>query len=53
MLGTIDSFDFILARDLGMTLEEVGELSNLEVIKWRSFYKYENAMQELANKSKR
>jgi len=46
----LDSFDFILAESLGMSLHEVGELSNLEVVKWRAFYVYRNAMQELARK---
>jgi hypothetical protein len=50
MEGEIDVFDFILAEKLGMTLAQVGEMSNNEYLRWKAFYVYRRAMQELDSK---
>jgi hypothetical protein len=47
MLNTIDRFDFDLAESLGKTLGEVRSLPNSEVVQWRAFYRYRQAMSEL------
>lgn len=45
--GTLDTFDFVLAEALGMTVTEVGRMPHLEFIAWRAFYVYRSAMMEL------
>jgi hypothetical protein len=52
MEGELDVFDFILAETLGKTLEEVGSMSNNEYLRWKAFYVYRKAQQELASKSR-
>ena len=47
MEGELDTFDFVLAETLGMTLAQVGEMSNNEYLRWRAFYVYRNAMAEM------
>lgn len=51
MEGEIDVFDFLLAEGLGMTLEQIGNMTNNEYLRWRAFYVYRNAQQELKAKS--
>ena len=53
MLGDLDTFDFVLAQDLGMTLGAVRELPNAEVTEWRAYYRYRHAMDDLAARSAR
>lgn len=48
MQDEIDPFDFVLAEALGKSLAWVGELSNLEVVKWKAFYVYRAAMRKEA-----
>ena len=47
MLGEVDSFDFVLARDLGRSLAEVRALPQSEIVEWRAFYTFEAAMVDL------
>lgn len=51
-LGEADTFDYRLARDLGMTLAQVGEMGQDEFVRWRAFYVYEWAMQDLQMRSR-
>lgn len=48
MEGDLDVFDFQLAENLHMSLEQVGNLSNREHIAWRAFYVYRAAMRDMA-----
>jgi hypothetical protein len=48
-LGETDPFDFVLARDLGRTLDEIRQLPEAEVVSWRAFYRWEKAMVEYAH----
>jgi hypothetical protein len=48
--GNLDAFEFVLAEKLGMTLAEIGEMSNNEFIRWRAFYSYRAAQRELQSK---
>ena len=50
MEGEMDTFDFVLAETLGMTLAQVGEMSNNEYLRWKAWYVYRAAQQELASK---
>lgn len=45
MLGEIDGFAFRLARDLGMTLADLGRMSHAEYVDWKAYYVFERAMQ--------
>lgn len=47
MLGEIDSFDFVLAADLGMSLADVRALNEAEFVEWRAFYLYRSEMERL------
>ena len=47
MEGDLDPFDFVLAERLGMTLAQVGAMSNNEYTRWRAFYVYRDAMSEM------
>jgi len=49
-LGETDPFDFVLARDLGLTLGQVHQLPHAEVVAWRAFYTWEKAMVEFTRK---
>lgn len=52
MEGELDTFDFELALELGMTIEQLrGTLSNLEYLQWRAFFVWRNAQIELEAKS--
>lgn len=44
----MEVFPFILAEALGKTLEEIGQMTNHEYIRWAAFYAYRRAQQELA-----
>lgn len=48
----LDPFQFVLARDLHMTLEQLSEMSRIEYIGWCAFYTYEKAMRDLASKER-
>lgn len=45
--GEADAFDFVLAEALGMTLADIGRMSNHEYLRWRAFYTYRDAMREM------
>jgi hypothetical protein len=48
MLEEIDPLEFIVARDLGMTLAELdARMGAGEWVRWRAFYVYEGAMKKL------
>jgi hypothetical protein len=53
MLGEIDGIDFVLAENLGMSLEEVGQLSSLEITKWKAWHHIQHEMQKLAEATNR
>lgn len=50
MEGDLDAFDFILAENLGMTLAQIGQMSNREYLGWRAFYTYRTAMRDMKKK---
>lgn len=51
MLGERDSFEFVLARDLGMTVAELNErMGAREYEEWKAFYTFERVMVELKAK---
>lgn len=50
MEGELDTFQFVLAQDLGMTLAQLGEMSFDEYLHWQAFYTYRAAMAELEAK---
>jgi hypothetical protein len=47
MEGDLDTFPFVLAEALHMTLDQVGQMSNNEYLRWRAWYVYRAAMAEL------
>ncbi|MEA2538469.1 MAG: hypothetical protein QOF11_2703 [Chloroflexota bacterium] len=50
----LDSFDFVLAEALHMTVARMNdEMPNNEYIAWRAFYVYREAQLELARKEMR
>jgi 2'-5' RNA ligase len=49
----MDSFPFVLAERLHLTLAQIGEMSNAEYVAWRAFHVYRNAMEELAAQERR
>lgn len=49
-LGEVDTFDFILARELSMRLSDVHAMSNAEYVEWRAFYVWEAAMYDFKQK---
>lgn len=44
MEGDLDVFPFQLAERLGMTLAQIGQMSNNEFLRWKAFYVYRAAM---------
>lgn len=44
--GTLDTWDFVLAEHLSMSLAEVQSLSNLEHQQWKVFFAYRKAKGE-------
>jgi hypothetical protein len=54
MLGEMDSFDFVLAEGLSMTIGELRErMSNEEYHQWRAFYIYRYEMAQLEAKKRK
>lgn len=52
MTGDVDPFEFLLARDLGMTVDGLRRgMSQAEFVAWRAYYVYERAMTDLAARS--
>ena len=47
MDGTLDPWDFTLARALRMSLTEVRALPNLEHVQWRAYFTWEREMRKL------
>lgn len=47
MEGELDAFDFLLAERLGLTLAQVGRMSQAEHLAWRAFAVYRKAQTEL------
>jgi len=47
MEGDLDPFDFILAERLGLTLAQVGAMSNHEYLRWKAWHVYRQAMSEM------
>lgn len=45
MEGTLDPFDYVLAEALGERLPVVRSWPNAEIVEWRAFYVYREAMQ--------
>jgi hypothetical protein len=45
-LDEADTFPFILARDLGMTVAALDAMDHGEYVQWRAFYVWEQAMAE-------
>lgn len=43
-LGERDTFEFVLARDLGRSLAEVRQLGQAEFVEWRAYYIWREAM---------
>lgn len=49
MEGDLEAFDFVLAQDLHMTVEEMQRrMSNREYLAWKAFYVYREAQGRLA-----
>jgi hypothetical protein len=47
MEGELDQFPFVLAEKLGLTLAQVGAMSNHEYLRWQAWYVYRTAMEEM------
>jgi hypothetical protein len=47
MEGDLDTFPFILAEALHITLAQVGQMSNHEYLRWRAWHVYRAAMADL------
>lgn len=43
----VDAFMFHLARELGKTLAEIGEMSHEEYVLWRAYYTAKHAMENM------
>lgn len=48
MLDEVDTFQFILARDLSLRLSDIDAMPYEEYVRWRNFYRYERHKQEFA-----
>lgn len=46
----LDTFQFVLALDLGKTLAELGEMSFDEYLHWQAFYTWRAAMRDFEEK---
>lgn len=42
----MDPFDFVLAENLHMSLDAIGDMSNDTFLRWRAFYTYRADLQE-------
>lgn len=49
-LGERDPFDYVLARDLGRTVDELRQMSQAEYVEWRAFYNWQAAMDEFRDR---
>jgi len=47
MEGDLDPFDFQLCERLGLTLAQLGAMSNNEYLRWRAWHTYRNAMADM------
>jgi len=47
MEGDLDHFPFMLAEKLGLTLAQVGAMSNHEYLRWKAWHVYRTAMEEM------
>jgi hypothetical protein len=47
MEGDLDPFEFVLAERLGLTLAQVGAMSNHEYLRWKAWHVYRQAMSEM------
>lgn len=47
LTGEIDAFEFILARDLGLTLGAVRSMPNSEYGEWVAFYQVERRVKKI------
>lgn len=41
----LDHFPFFLARELGQTLEEIGNTPQADIVAWRAYYTAKHAME--------
>lgn len=46
MTGELDPLEFVVARDLGMTLADLDAMAAGEWVRWRAFYIFEGAMKK-------
>ncbi len=46
----MDTFDFVLALDLGRTIAELSAMPQREYIAWRAYYVYRAAMADFERK---
>ena len=54
LLSKRDGFEFVLARDLGMTVGELDRrMSHMEYREWQAFYIAENARRKQAEKARK
>jgi hypothetical protein len=47
MEGELETFPFVLAEALHLTLAQVDDMSNNEYLRWRAWHIYRNAMAEM------
>jgi hypothetical protein len=47
MEGELDTFPFVLAETLHLTLEQVDAMTNNEYLRWRAWHVYRQAMAEM------
>jgi len=50
MEGDMDTFDFVLALDLGKTVDELSAMPTREYIAWRAYYTYRAAMADFESR---
>lgn len=48
----MDTFQFVLAQDLGKTLDELDAMPRREYLAWRAYYTWRASMQELEAKKR-
>lgn len=48
--GEIDTFPFVLARDLGWSIGQLEQLPHDEYLRWRAFYVWEQAMRDFKSR---
>lgn len=47
----MDTFQFVLALDLGMTLEQLAAMPRREYLAWQAFYTYRKAMADFERRT--